>query len=218
MIPVCIIPTLVQYELLDEMIASIDYPIEELIIIDNGGSLKSCLHSKFVARTHIISMPNNLGVAASWNLGIKLTPYAKWWLIASDDIKWTDGSLAQYSRAMDTDVIVGDWEFGGSFSAFAVNESVVAKVGLFDDYYYPGVGEELNYMIRARHSGIKFRHIPYAFTTNPGMTRKLLISKFENADNIFNDNWDSSHSAGIVTRGWNIDNRRKCELNFKELF
>jgi len=38
MIPNLIIPVLNRYDLLDRMLASIDYPVAHLLIIDNGAS------------------------------------------------------------------------------------------------------------------------------------------------------------------------------------
>ncbi|NDG20000.1 MAG: glycosyltransferase family 2 protein, partial [Betaproteobacteria bacterium] len=44
MVPVVIIPVLNRYDLLERCIDSLDYPIEKLIIIDNGGKIaQDCL-------------------------------------------------------------------------------------------------------------------------------------------------------------------------------
>ncbi len=86
MVPVVIVPVLNRYDLLERCLQSIDYPVETLIIIDNGG--QSTLHEypwvidrRYVKNYHVWSMPTNLGVAPSWNIGIKAV-----WLIAHANV------------------------------------------------------------------------------------------------------------------------------------
>ena len=86
MVPCIIIPVLNRYDLLERAIKSIDYPVAELLIIDNGG--QSTLHDypwfsdrRHVKNYRVWSMPTNLGVAPSWNLGIKATPHAPGWIL-----------------------------------------------------------------------------------------------------------------------------------------
>lgn len=144
MIPVMIIPTLLHYDLLQKMLNSIDYEINEIIIIDNGGTLKN-VHCNFAKKISIINLPRNLGVAASWNLGIKLTPHAKWWLISSDDIEFEPNMLKKLVESK-FDSIAFDRSKDRYFSAFAIHENLVEKIGLFNEYFYPGIGEEVDYI------------------------------------------------------------------------
>ena len=71
MIPNLIVPTLNQYEKLQRMVSGIDYPVEHLLIIDNGGRLNDVFIPSLVQKLTILNMPSNLGVSTSWNLGIK---------------------------------------------------------------------------------------------------------------------------------------------------
>jgi hypothetical protein len=93
MIPNLIVPVLNRYDLLDRMIASIDYPVGHLLIVDNGASwvmedmqihVPDC-----VEMTTYLPMPANLGVAASWNLGIKSFPYADRWFLPATTCSFT---------------------------------------------------------------------------------------------------------------------------------
>ena len=78
MVPVIVIPVLNRYDLLERCIRTIDYAVEHLIIIDNGGMIeKDCLSlpkNSNIENRYVLDMPSNLGVATSWNLGIKMTP------------------------------------------------------------------------------------------------------------------------------------------------
>ena len=75
MIPSMIVPTLTRHDLLVKMLASIDYPVGLLIIVNNHPSANfegtdSIPHC--VAEYRVLNMPANLGCAVSWNHGIKL--------------------------------------------------------------------------------------------------------------------------------------------------
>lgn len=174
MIPVMIVPTLIHYEYLQNMLDSVDYPIDKIIIIDNGGKLKS-LKCSYANKIDIINFPANLGVASSWNLGIKLTPYSKWWLIASDDVVFKPGVLKRIDES-NFETFIADWSNERVFSCFAIGESVIEQVGLFSEKFYPGFGEDYNYMRRLKSNGVKCKSIKNIFDhiNNGGNTLNYL--------------------------------------------
>jgi hypothetical protein len=71
-----IVPVLTRYDLLDRMIKSINYPVKDLVVIDNGakGFNWQPFWNQWVSKIWHIKLPSNLGVPASWNLGIKSLP------------------------------------------------------------------------------------------------------------------------------------------------
>ena len=156
MIPVMIVPILNTPDLLYKMLASIDYPVTKLIIIDNGDCLNtdSGWPVEHVQSTKVIKMPSNLGVAGSWNLGIKAAPFAPWWLVVNFDVEWPAGSLEKFDKEAETDsvILAGGWQ---PWSAFALGEGVVTKVGLFDEAYYPAYFEDNDYEDRCLASGVR---------------------------------------------------------------
>ena len=145
MIPVLIVPILTGPQLLYRMLDSIDTPVARLIIIDNGGALNTSIGwpVEHVQRTSVIKMPANLGVAGSWNLGIKATPFAPWWLIVNHDVTFQPGALGQFRQMAAPDALVLN---GGAqaWCAFAIGEDVVATVGLFDESLHPGYFEDVD--------------------------------------------------------------------------
>jgi len=157
MIPSMIVPTLTRHDLLTQMLKSIDYPVGLLIIINNNpnanfegtDSIPDC-----VADYRVLNMPANLGCAASWNLGIKLTPFAPWWLVASDDVVFEPGALQKFERECFSDrlTISDEWPF---YQFFGVGEMIVAQIGLFDENLYPANFEDDDYQRRCEVAGVK---------------------------------------------------------------
>ena len=153
MIPVLIVPLLTRPDLLNRMLDSVDYHVGTLVVIDNGHCLPSDFpHRDWADNAYLLRMPSNLGVASSWNLGIKATPFAPWWLVANFDITWPAGSLAEF----DTDDASRVLRLSGGtppWCAFSVGEDVVSAVGLFDEYLHPAYFEDTDYERRCEAAG-----------------------------------------------------------------
>jgi GT2 family glycosyltransferase len=156
-----IVPVLNRYDLLDRMVSSIDYPVAHLLIIDNGAStvvedmaidVPAC-----VEHTTYLPMPANLGVAASWNLGIKSFPYADRWFFASNDVQFHPGALESLSTALTDEITLSSmfpyWQ------AFALGYEAVRRVGLFDESFFPAYCEDNDMTRRAEHAGVKIVHV-----------------------------------------------------------
>ena len=142
-----IVPVLNRYDLLQRMLSSLDYPVEHLLIIDNGAS---AVEQAFeldvpdcVEHTTYLPMPANLGVAASWNLGIKSFPYAERWFIVSNDVCFEPGALERLCEARRDEITLSSmfpfWQ------AFALGYEAVRRVGLFDEGFFPAYFEDTDY-------------------------------------------------------------------------
>lgn len=154
MIPVLIVPILNQPELLYRMLDSVDVKVGTLVVIDNGHCLPGDFPRRNWARNaYLLRMPANLGVAGSWNLGIKATPMAPWWMVANFDVVFPPGALAQFDRPDSPEALVLS---GGSpdWCVFTVGERVVERVGLFDEALYPAYWEDLDYERRCEAAGV----------------------------------------------------------------
>jgi GT2 family glycosyltransferase len=157
-VPCIIIPVLNRYDLLERAIKSIDYPVKELLIIDNGG--QSTLHDYpwFIDRRHVKnyrvwSMPTNLGVAPSWNLGIKATPHAPGWILMNSDAAFEPGQLERFHNDTTEEAIIFTSATPG-WSCVWIGASVVRKIGLFSECYVPAYFEDNDYEQRARNNAI----------------------------------------------------------------
>jgi len=158
MIPCMIVPILRGPEILYRMLDTIDYPIAKLIIIDNGDALResSGWPVEHVQSTKVIKMPANLGVAGSWNLGVKAAPFAPWWLITNFDVEWPAGSLQAFAeQASGEDVLLA--QSPEPYCAFAVGQNVVQRVGLFDEAFHPAYFEDNDYELRCAIEGVKVK-------------------------------------------------------------
>jgi len=147
-IPTMIVPTLNGHKRLAYMIESIDYHVNDLLIIDNGHSdrgaydLMCIYHNPMIHKTHTISLPSNLGVAASWNLGIKLFPWSEYWCIVNDDVVFEPGALAGFSALAEGGNNIVLANANARWCAFTIGEKVVDAVGLFPERYFPAYFED----------------------------------------------------------------------------
>lgn len=168
MIPVLIVPVLTGNELLYSMLDSIDYPVDVLIVIDNGGQVSRHVVTDIgrdcIAKRYVWRMPRNLGVPTSWNLGIKATPFAPWWMIANFDITFTPDALKDFAELSNPSGIVLSGE-SSSWCCFTIGEQVVEQVGLFDEGIHPAYFEDADYLRRCKahnvdviNSGVKVNH------------------------------------------------------------
>lgn len=150
-----VVPVLTRPELLYRMLASVDAKVDHLIVIDNGGCVDDleCYDNEQIQRVSVIHMPANLGVAGSWNLGIKAAPFASWWLVCNFDITWPAGSLARFVSEARVGALVLS---GGAppWCAFAIGEEVVERVGLFDESLHPAYFEDDDMVRRCYEAGL----------------------------------------------------------------
>lgn len=154
MIPVLIVPVLARPELLYRMVNSIDHPVGHLLIIDNGdvvGLPPAVLPG--IDKVSVVRLPSNLGVAGAWNLGIKLTPHAPWWLICNFDITFPRGSLARFAELQTGGLVLS--AAAPPWACFALHDETVHQVGLFDECgFYPAYWEDIDYERRVRAAGL----------------------------------------------------------------
>ena len=147
-----VVPTLTRHDLLEGMLASVDYPIKHLVVIDNSGRGIAEPSGPW-DRLTVLRMPVNFGVAASWNLAIKMAHKEPYVLIGSDDVTFAPGSLASWADVSSEDdiVLTGTWP---NWCAFSIGARVVHRVGLFDEGYFPAYYEDNDYARRLARSEI----------------------------------------------------------------
>jgi len=211
MLPNLIVPVLNRYDLLDRMLGSIDYPVYELLIVDNGGDLERIRYNENVINVHIVNLPSNLGVAASWNLGIKLFPHDDRWFFASNDMVYLPGALERLSGARRDEITLSDmFPF---WHTFCVGEEVVRRVGLFDEALYPAYFEDNDYQRRAVHKNVHIRSVSIptqhenssTIGADRGLREKNAVSFQNNAIYYNNKMAKNDYGQGV----WSLDRRRR---------
>ena len=137
MIPVLGFCTLKRFDLAERLIGSIDYPVEHLVVVNNSGTRTwSPVKPGLVKNLWHIEVPFGLGLVGAWNLIVKSTPYAPYWVLVNDDAWFEPEQMKKMPEQVDTQAlnfldIVPQW------SGVVFGEGMVDKVGLYDENFYP---------------------------------------------------------------------------------
>ena len=141
------IPTLNRYDLLRPSLEryKVDFPDVPRHIIDNGNQ----------SIPDAITMPNNLGVAASWNLICDITfENSDYAVILNDDIYLgygTDTILKAIESCGSDEVFLRS---ENSWSMFIISKAMFSRIGRFDEDFYPAYYEDSDYIYRMNLAGI----------------------------------------------------------------
>lgn len=211
MIPVMVVPILARPDLLDQMLDTVDYPVDTLIVIDNGGVLPGDFaHRDWANNGYLIRSPSNLGVATSWNLGIKMTPHAPWWLIANFDLEWPSGSLELFDTE-DAARVVRLVDSQQPWCAFSIGEDVVTSVGLFDEFFHPAYFEDTDYQRRCEAAGAPVLRSPIPVTHHNSSTLSAGYRVANDTTFLANLNYNRNKADrdDLTEGGWSLARRRR---------
>lgn len=169
MIPVIGAPVVANTYWITRLIASVDYPVENFVIINNNGrgeldqDLNNLVKMKhpYIQNIKVCHMPANIGAAGAWNLIIKCYMNAPYWIISNDDVAFKPGLLEELSNLMNNDLELGlinpnKGDFGlGAWDLFVIRDIIIQQFGLFDENTYPAYCEDADYIMRFVHRPIK---------------------------------------------------------------
>jgi GT2 family glycosyltransferase len=209
-IPVLGFATLKRFDLADRLLASIDYPVDHLVVVNNSGA-KTWQPSKpeLVKNLWHIEVPFGLGLVGAWNLVVKSTPYAPYWVLVNDDAWFEPGQLANIPDQVDTQAlnfldIVPQW------SGVVFGEGMVDKVGLYDENFYPLYFDDNDLERRVDLAGVPKKSIACKLGHNNSST---LHSGYQNANSVSysnNHNLYAQNAAEgrITANAWQLSTRR----------
>ena len=172
-----IVPVLNRYDLLNRMIASIDYPIQNLLIIDNGAELRNSsdegprCDNLEVENFRVLEIPNNLGIAPSWNLGVKVLPFDQIFYFTSNDCVFEPGTLEKLANESEQDKVTIS-EMWPHWQLFSVGDKVFEHCGLFDEAIFPMNFEDDEFEWRVTEMGYEVRKIDLPMQHDGQMTFK----------------------------------------------
>ena len=210
MIPVLGFCTLKRFDLAERLLASIDYSIENLVIIDNSGT-QSWQPSKpdLVKKMWLIQVPYGLGLVGAWNLIIKSTPYAPYWVLVNDDAWFEAGSLEKVAAEVDTKAL-NFLDIEPAWSAVVFGEGMVSKVGLYDERFYPLYFDDNDLERRVDYAGVPKKtiqakmHHENSSTLNSGFHQANSVSYSNNQNLLSQKEKEEDYSAGE----WTLKSRR----------
>jgi len=158
-IPVLGFLTYSKFDLADRLLASIDYPVEHLVIVDNSGK-RSYKPDKpdLVQNLWLIQVPFGLGYGGGLNLIVKSTPFAPYWVLVNDDAEFAPDTLAKIADQVDTEAI-NFLSIMPKWSGFVLGEGAVLKAGLFDERFHPIYFEDNDYERRLQQAGVEVNFI-----------------------------------------------------------
>jgi len=180
-IPVLGVPIVNGVHWLRRLIDSIDYPVEELLIVNNNGRDQitpeldelTKINHPFIEKIRVCHLPHNLGVGGAWNLIIKSYLMSPYWIICNNDIAFTPGFLKEMvekASGSGTEIVwppsINEYYVAnglGSFECFLLKPSVIEKCGLFDENLYPAYCEDCDYLVKIKSKGILSEYVftPY---------------------------------------------------------
>jgi GT2 family glycosyltransferase len=158
-IPVLGFCTLKRFDLAERLMLSIDHPVEHLVVIDNSGTQNWMPPRVAMAKNQWnIQVPHGLGLVGAWNLIVKTTPFAPYWLLVNDDAWFEAGALSTIAEDANRNSL-NFLDITPTWSAIVLGEKVVAEVGLYDERLYPLYFDDNDYQRRIEKAGFVINHI-----------------------------------------------------------
>ena len=160
MIPVLGFATLSKFDMAQRLLDSIDYPVETLVVVDNSG-IKAWIPrpNDYVGELWTIRLPHGLGANGAWNLIIKSTPFAPYWVLPNDDSWFAPGALQTIAEQVDTNKF-NFVDVNPKWSCVVPGEGAILKAGLWDEAFHPIYYDDDEYEWRMDLLGVEFNHIP----------------------------------------------------------
>jgi len=167
-LPLLGIPILNRPDLLQQLLDSLDHPVETLAIVDNSGDNNGDTRSApelrqlldrlerhghpLVGAVRIARPFGNAGVAASWNLILRAFPAAPVACLLNNDVRLVPGVLAAALGRLQADApqFLPLLPAPQQFSAFLITAPCWDRLGLFNADFHPAYCEDLEYRDRLR--------------------------------------------------------------------
>jgi len=198
-----VIPTVNRADLLSDLIKSLlkqTGHFEEAIVIDNGQQALDYSSPKIT----LLNQSRNLGVAASWNLGINILrrKNIEWALILNDDIVLNENQISKIKNKLKTQENILICSFYG-LHVFALNLRLVylmeySQDKYFDENFYPAYCEDTDFFYRAYLKKIPVNHVikelsPEVYIISMSIIKNQdLNSNFGKNIQYYTDKWGGS--------------------------
>ena len=149
------IPVLNRGDLLMRCVNSVDSPIENLFVINNGEDRSVADAVARLQRREFASAGmfqnirvekfKNLGCARSWNHMVRTSPGA--WLISGNDIQFSPGDIGRIKTTLEVNQDASIVCAMG-YAVFCFTPLGIRTVGMFDENFYPAYFEDNDHFRR----------------------------------------------------------------------
>lgn len=210
MIPVIGFATLTRFDLAERLIASIDYPVENLVVINNSGKQTwQPTKPDNVQKLWHLEVPYGLGLVGAWNLVIKSTPYAPYWVLVNDDAWFPSGSLETIANEVDTEALNFAHVEQTPWAAPIFGEGCVRRAGLYDEAFYPIYFDDNDYERRIRNAGVEVKQLSARIHHEPMTTRQDFLEQNARTWKANEKRYhDKIANEDYSVHGWTLDVRR----------
>lgn len=206
MIPVIGFAVYSQYALADRLLSSIDFPVEHLVIINNSGTkLWQPTKPENVENLWHIEVPYGLGLVGAWNLIVKTTPYAPYWLLVNDDAYFEPGALKVIAEHANP-AGIGHPTVAPKWTSIVLGEEVVKNVGLYDERFYPLYFDDNDYEWRCEQANVPQYEIPAGINHDNSASLMSEPNRISYANN--NKLFASKQQSNDTSWSWTLDSRR----------
>lgn len=152
-IPNLICPVRSRFDLLERMLNSLDYPIDQIVIVDNSVSGYE-VPFETAGPVRYIRPITGLGWGGGINEGITELPKETYWMWSSNDLVWGPGDLEHIDKTMQENIHLPTFMSWG-FIYGAVSRGCVASIGLIDEFNFPSIYEDdVDWYRRCRLGGV----------------------------------------------------------------
>lgn len=214
MIPVLICPVVSRFDLLEQMVESIDHPVGRLVIVDNSlTGYQLTTRNPNVQQTLYIRPLVGLGYPGGINAGITQTPDAEWWAWVNNDIRWGPGDLTNIAALMEAPgprMVTGtDRRLRNAYGA--MGPACIDAVGLFDEWtFYPIYFDDDDYEYRCRQGGVEWvtydgqiAHVGSATINSDANAANANSRTFSENHQRYVAKWGGNPGSETFSRPWN---------------
>jgi len=174
-IPYLCVLTLIRLDLLKRLIESIDYPVNNVVILFQGEIKKDEINfvNTFVKKFIYISSSINIGVSRGWNYFLK-NFQSEYWLISGDDCYFEPSALENIAEYMSSPhshknvlcqlkIKNKNNITSAAFHTFVVTKLLIKNIGIFDENIYPAYYEDSDLLHRIELTNQKIGNISNAY-------------------------------------------------------
>ncbi len=182
-----VIPTYNRRDLVFKCLTSVynntDLSDSEVIVVSNGCSDRTVEHLQYhKPKVHILHWHQPLGYPKAVNLGMSAAT-GDYVILLNNDTEifgndWIDQLLKPFTTNPKTGItgLIKRYQGGKPWVLFfcaAIKREVINKIGLLDETFTPGCGEDIDYCIRAFNAGYDIVQVPEVELNNIAGTNQM---------------------------------------------